>query len=403
MASLKSKIHKFLVATRLNVIADPLYMLIFWKKLPLVWIDEAVDRKVTKLRDSKLGVAYAPVFCGKEQDMVKVSLPGIYGYMFENARIHVGSSSVIERELKIYLERVNCLENSAADYAIGHIYRHDSRFAFVTYGCNCKALDKGIAFFGNGSSNYYHWLIEILPKIELLNEIPTAYADYPLLVSEDVKDIESFQYLLNLFCKDKEVIYLKRASGYRIKNLVWITTPSNLPFNLRKHGRFQTNYSVIDKRSTDFVRNHVLAAVPVSTTDKNYPKRIIFCRKNERRSYNQAEVVDCLEKYDFVRVYMEELSFDEQVRTVYNAQIIVGPTGAAWTNLLFCRPGTKALCWMAEEIGDFSAFSTIAGFYSVDLKYLKYISHAQSTADIYYGGYAMDVSRVEQCVSRMVC
>ena len=92
---------------------------------------------------------------------------------------------------------------------------------------------------------------------------------------------------------------------------------------------------------------------------------------------------------------MEDLSFTEQVRTVYHADFIVGPTGAAWTNLIFCKAGTKTLCWMAEEIGDFSAFSTIAHLLNVDMRYLTYKSGVKMTSDLYFHDYHIDIDLIE--------
>ena len=65
---------------------------------------------------------------------------------------------------------------------------------------------------------------------------------------------------------------------------------------------------------------------------------------------------------------MGELSLDEQLAVVHQTEWIVGPTGAAWTNLVFCQPGAKCLCWMAEESGEFSALGELYGKdYAVDV------------------------------------
>lgn len=66
--------------------------------------------------------------------------------------------------------------------------------------------------------------------------------------------------------------------------------------------------------------------------------------------------MDALSVFGFTFVYMEDLSFCEQVSLMAQAEIIVGPTGAAWTNIIFASPGTKALCWMARDAETFPVF-----------------------------------------------
>ena len=81
----------------------------------------------------------------------------------------------------------------------------------------------------------------------------------------------------------------------------------------------------------------------------------------------------------------------------------MGPTGAAWTNLIFCKTGTKCLCWMAEEFGDFSAFSTIAEIVGADMQYISYKTGARSTDELYGRDYSVDVSKIEYWLQRQGC
>ena len=56
-----------------------------------------------------------------------------------------------------------------------------------------------------------------------------------------------------------------------------------------------------------------------------------------------------------------------------NAKIIIGPTGASWTNIIFSKKGTKALMWMNMNWGNFPVFSTFAAIMGVDLYYIPTI------------------------------
>ena len=122
------------------------------------------------------------------------------------------------------------------------------------------------------------------------------------------------------------------------------------------------------------------------------PKRVFLARKNFIRKYNQDEIIKSLSQFDFSFIYMEDLEFHEQVYIMSRAELIVGPTGAAWTNILFATSGAKALCWMASEAGDLSCFSNIASALDVKLYYINYCAGESDTRSIYYAPYKIDVN-----------
>lgn len=384
-------------------ISEFLHFLITTKRLPLTWMDEVVACSKGLLRRGQTCAAHGPCFLGGVQRTAEVSIPDVYYYVFNNARITVNSSSVIINESHAIVERVNGGDQSIFDYSSGHIFRHTKTSARVKKQKSAIRLQNGIALFGNGDGNYYHWLIEILPKTEFVNDLPAQYKDYPLLVSNDVKNIPSFTDTLNIFHQGRDVIYLDRDKFYAVDNLVWITSPSNLPFNLVGNNKFRVEFSVLDKRSLDFVREASLAKALAAVPVKEYPERIMFCRRTERRGYNQEEVASYLLQQGFVKVFMEDLDFDEQVRTAYHAKVIVGPTGAVWTNMIFCRPGTRAICWMAEEIADFSAFSTIACLYDVEMRCLTYKSRVKKSSDIYFTSYVISINEIGEALRDLSC
>jgi capsular polysaccharide biosynthesis protein len=188
---------------------------------------------------------------------------------------------------------------------------------------------------------------------------------------------------------------LKQDLSYVVRTLVYIDTTSNLPFNLRTGERFNLSYSHISGDSIRYIREAALERFKtLNQQEVTFSRRIFLCRKEERRKYNENEVFECLARLGFEKVYMGELSFDDQVAIVQQAEWIVGPTGASWTNLIFCQSGAKCLCWMAEEAGDFSAFSTIAHLVGADMQYMTYKTGARSTVELYEKDYAVDVSEI---------
>lgn len=78
----------------------------------------------------------------------------------------------------------------------------------------------------------------------------------------------------------------------------------------------------------------------IEKKDKIYISR----KKSKIRSIeNEEEVERCLKKYGFSIVYLEEMSFSEQVACLRAAKIIVGLHGAGMTNILWANQECKIL------------------------------------------------------------
>lgn len=368
--------------------------------LPLVWMDESTAQEKGLLRHGTKGITFGPHYIGRAQSTESICLPDIHYFMFERARVSATSSSVILNDKQVIIDRAIGPDQIKYDYAGGQIIAHGGDTAVVRLG-KSEAIKKGVFLGGNGSYNYYHWLIEILAKLEFLSKLPEHYQKYPLLVSEDVVRIPSFRETLDLFAKGCELIILNKQLSYVVDGLIYINSPNNLPFDLFGNQRFKCAYVTIDSLSINYVRKVALQDALKVPALSNYPKKIFLCRKCGLRNYNQDEVFDYLAGFGFTKIFMEDLSFLEQVRTVHHADFMVGPTGAAWTNLIFCKPGAKGLCWMADEYGDFSAYSSIAAMVGVDLRYLTYKAGVHSTSALYSKGYYIDPSMIEKGLSAL--
>jgi hypothetical protein len=72
-------------------------------------------------------------------------------------------------------------------------------------------------------------------------------------------------------------------------------------------------------------------------------------RASRRRLVNEDDVWSRLRALGFERIFMEELSFQDQVRAMGEADAVAAPHGAGLTNVMFCPPGTPVL-----EIADLS-------------------------------------------------
>lgn len=352
------------------------------RKVTLGWIGDAVGYRVEQLRGACDVTSVAPRSTGESRRFADGRREAIHLLHFRNATITSSSSSVFV-DGTLLVDGMIDAAGDRLDYSQGQLKRHRNHSAIIRHR-EPVPLPAGIFMAGNGSANYYHWLVEILPRAEFLDH--ERLRACPILVDECVRGIPSFRQMLEVYAPGRDVVTLDPSRHYAVKSLYYIETPNQLPYNLNMGHSSQASDACIDPRAIQFLRHR---AQGLARPASHARERVLLARKGLRRNYNQAEIERFLERYGFHAVFMEDLSFAEQVALMQQASAVIGPTGAAWANLVFARPGLKCICWMAEENGDFPAFSTIANITGADLRYVRYHSGADSSLDLYSKGYRL--------------
>lgn len=121
-------------------------------------------------------------------------------------------------------------------------------------------------------------------------------------------------------------------------------------------------------------------------------------RKSLRRSYNQEEIAAVAQAHGFTVVHTEDLSFGEQVAYFNRAEVLVGPTGAAWTNLLFCSAGARALYWIAQGHEGFSPWANIGWLAGASVRFLTHESRSHDPGEVNRAAYWLDPDSFSQAL-----
>jgi capsular polysaccharide biosynthesis protein len=180
------------------------------------------------------------------------------------------------------------------------------------------------------SGNYFHWLYDVLPRVDLLRRSGIPIGKY--IVPRD--ELQFQDDTLNLLGIPKEMrIEIDHDFHARIDRLV-------VPSFVRGLTDHPSEYP---KWATDFLRYEFLYTkdVPVSGEfERIYVSR---ARAWQRRILNEDQVQQTLQERGFRTVFLEQTPFMEQVRIFASARAIVAPHGAGLANLAFCAPGTKVI------------------------------------------------------------
>jgi capsular polysaccharide biosynthesis protein len=180
-----------------------------------------------------------------------------------------------------------------------------------------------------GSDNYYHFMLDVLPRLELLRRAvvqPDAY-----LVNRSTRfqrDLLDHLGLTADRCLGDEKYPHVRADELVVPSLPDddLRTPSWIVPWLR--ARFLPDDLRAPHRRLYVSRGHT---------------------KHTRRVENEAELVDALAPLGFEVIDPGALSPAEQVRAFAEAEYIVGPHGAGLTNLAFAAPGAAVVELFARD------------------------------------------------------
>jgi capsular polysaccharide biosynthesis protein len=178
-----------------------------------------------------------------------------------------------------------------------------------------------------GDRNYYHFLIDVLPRLGVLAQAP---------------DIEvPTQW------------YVPATTRFQLEllNLMGITADQRI--NSDEIGHVQADClvvpglaSVVKEKNTpwmvEYLRRRLLPAVPVAAE-----RRPVYITRtagtNNRAVANEPALIAMLVERGFDVVDPGALSVAEQIRTFAQASVIVSPHGAALANLVFASPGCTVI------------------------------------------------------------
>ena len=173
------------------------------------------------------------------------------------------------------------------------------------------------------SNGYFHWVTDALPKLVWL-----------------AGDLGQFELLLPAFAHRYSYMEESLAAWPQLRWRVVepqtrsAVTDALLVPALAPTGNYRPETI---RRLGDTWRTKVGADRPF--------RRIYVSRAKApwRKIRNEAEVQALLTKFDFKTVFLEDLSFEAQVRLLAETRILVSNHGAGLTNLLFQQPGNRVL------------------------------------------------------------
>jgi hypothetical protein len=165
------------------------------------------------------------------------------------------------------------------------------------------------------AANYYHWLVDSLPRLFGVKDL-VAQPGFSLLLPANCPD-----FILRCLAhfEINEITFLKKNEYYSVDKLL-------LPYYLAGSGH-------IHPPRVFEVKQFFASKIPLEDKqDRIYVSR---ARQKARKVINEDEIIAVLNEFDFKIIYFEDYNFEEQLKIAGKASVMISSHGANLTNSLF--------------------------------------------------------------------
>jgi hypothetical protein len=288
-----------------------------------------------------------PAVAGAAQDVARVTARGLFVHRFANAEVIHNSrfNSVIVDNTVVLPTRTEkgpwALYKGKKPRVVGLINGQSQDLVAIRFVKPAERYRSALFIGTRAPYNWYHWLANLLPALQVANG-GNVSEEIPLLLPEEVTDTPQMLESLGLLLGDRQVALLRRDTLVRVDTLFWADSPvDDGPFAQSYENR---NPLTLHPGAMADFRDQVLQDLGSRRRSRGATSRLFLGRRaTSARSYNGEAVELWAKEYGFETVHIEELSFREQVVLFRSSTHLIGPTGAAFTNILFAQPSLKAL------------------------------------------------------------
>lgn len=221
--------------------------------------------------------------------------------------------------------------------------------SLIHVGRNLQTINKGTVIAGQ-TYNWWHWLIEVLPKAFLATKSAEEWADWPLILRSVGGVNPNVQQTVDIVLKDNTVKWAPPDSFFRVQDAIfWDGTVTLSREQLAPY--------------RELLRQEALAFPCVHAGERIFLKRA----EGLSRRYNQSELSSIAERFGFQIIDPAETSLPELWTQLSRARIVVGAQGAGWANTIVCPEGSVGLQWAGGRLRG-KRFHDLADLCKMDLR-----------------------------------
>ena len=192
----------------------------------------------------------------------------------------------------------------------------------------------GTFFLFGSEENYWHFLIDFIPRLICLKYIPLK--NIKVIIPDNLPD-KYLNFIINV------------CSLININNVVFYKlNQENLIYNFEK-------LYFVSKPSIEFTSSFLKRIFKNKIINKRNKNLYVKRGKTPRRKVlNESEVINVLKEYHYDVIDCYELTIEEQIDIFSQSRNIIMPSGAAMANLIFVPDNINVVEIRSNLDGDYS-------------------------------------------------
>lgn len=292
----------------------------------------------------KIEVVQTAYFEKRGEKKILFDSPPIYLTVFQEVDVYgatnlltIGNTALSDMA---YIDRGKNRYEIEAGCIIG--MQKGGRWLQAAYHATDTVIDRAIHCIGWACTNYYHFMFEILSRLAYVDG-RDEYRDFPILMDAGALAIPQMKDMFDRVNVYRHpVISVSEYERVHVRQLVYVSRNVWIPPGMRRGIAAGAEDYRLSRSVADHIRDRVLDQS--LQAKRTLAGRKIFLSRRDckvQRLENMEEIEQIFVESGYQTVFPGEMSFEEQVAVFHNADVVVGVTGAAFTNIVFCHEGAQ--------------------------------------------------------------
>ncbi len=283
-----------------------------------------------------------------------LSYPALYAHWLKDAQV-VSPHGLIVSGKKV-IERFVHVNDIHMDTFCYTLLAKQKEQSIIATRINVRLEHHSPIFYCGYTDNYYHWLIECLPRFSMALDLIVKHAlPKRFLIPLPLKSWQ-WHMLAAMGITPEHCVVGHERLDFLCKNLIAIDLPS---FDMMSH-----------PKTLDLLKRHLPAQWFDEAVEPNRKLLLVRPKSGPQRLSNQERVRGMAAAKGFEAVAPETMSFEQQVKLFRSASHVIGSGGAALANLVFTQPGSKALIFGPVDQIQPATFSPLVAAHGDNVTYL---------------------------------
>ncbi|OED42190.1 hypothetical protein AB833_07770 [Chromatiales bacterium (ex Bugula neritina AB1)] len=216
-------------------------------------------------------------------------------------------------------------------------------------------LGKRVIVLGaRGAHNYYHWTMDIIPKMGVLAAAGFTLQKDDIYIVPFARNAFAIELLRRFAIRESQVVETEKVSPYITADEILV------PWLQNKMGLTMGTWL------PHFMRRSVEEAAG-NSTEPDCQRRLYISRSDSsadgRTLGNQKELEACLTQRNFEIIYPENYTVAQQAVLFGSANVVLAAHGAGLANIVYCRPGTTVIELYGQHLSPcYQAICALAGY-----------------------------------------